>query len=53
MDWEEFVHSGRAVEFQLRARSFSGFLLDIAQEVADHNTLSSWVRETNAKMVAK
>jgi hypothetical protein len=53
MDWEEFVHSGRAAEFHLRARSFSGFLLDIVQEVADHNTLSSWVRETNAKLIAK
>ena len=53
MDWEEFVHSGRAVEFQLRARSFSGLLAEIAQEVAEHSTLSNWVRETNARMVAK
>jgi len=53
MDWEEFVHGERAVEFQLRAKSFSGLLAEIAQEVAGHSTLSSWVRETNAKLVAR
>jgi len=49
MDWEEFVNPERT-EFHIRVKSFSGTLFEIAQEVAQRNTLSNWVRETNSRL---
>jgi hypothetical protein len=49
MDWKEFVNPER-IEFHVRVKSFGGALFEIAQEVAEHNTLSNWVRETNARL---
>ncbi len=51
MDWMNFVNTAKAAEFEFRARSYSGTLLAIVQEISEHNTLSNWVRETNTRIV--